>query len=138
MTLRVDLDGIVERASALPLEPGTYHLLAVVDGDLNFWNRREIKKIGLSDMKESSVVKGMPLAYAPSGKKMLVQDGRDLFVVRAPAWKEDKNVSNGEVQGLADYTAEVEQIFRETWRVYRYHYYLTTKHGRDWEGIRAK
>ena len=138
MTVRVDLDGIVERASALPLEPGTYHLLAVVDGDLYFWNRREIKKIGLSDMKESSVVKGMPLAYAPSGKKILVQDGRDLFVVGAPAWKADKKVSLEDVQVFADYPAEWEQIFRETWRVYRDHFYLPTMHGRDWEGIRAK
>ena len=68
---------------------------------------------------------------------MLVQDGRDLYVVGAPAWKADKKVSLGDVQVYADYPAEWEQIFRETWRGYRDHFFLPTMHGRDWEGIRA-
>ncbi|HPJ82470.1 MAG TPA: PDZ domain-containing protein [Bacteroidales bacterium] len=138
ITVTVDLDGIVERASALPLEPGTYQILAAVDGDLYFMTRREVKKISLSDLKESAVITGMPLAYAPKGKKMLLRDGDDLFVIGAPTWKKDKKVSMGDVRIFADYPAEWNQIFQETWRVYRDHFYLPTMHGRDWNGIREK
>lgn len=136
--VKVDLDGIVERASALPLEPGTYQLLAAVDGDLYFWSRREVKKLSLNDMKEFTIAKGMPLAYSPTGRKMLIQDGRDLFIIGAPTWKSDKKIGLDDVRIFADYPAEWEQVFRETWRVYRDHFYLPTMHGRDWEGIRAK
>ncbi|HPW79134.1 MAG: hypothetical protein BWX62_00737 [Bacteroidetes bacterium ADurb.Bin037] len=136
--VRVDIDGILERTSVLPLEPGTYQLLAAVDGDLYFWSRREVKKISLSDMKESTVTKGVPLAYAQKGKKMLIRDGGDLFIIGAPTWKSDKKVNMDDLKVVADYPAEWEQIFNETWRVYRDHFYLPTMHGRDWEGIRAK
>jgi len=138
VNVTVDLDGIVERASALPLDPGMYWLLAAVDGDLYFSTRRDIKKISLSDLKESPVVTGMPLAYAPKGKKMLLRDGEDLFIIGAPSWKKDKKVMLQDVRVFTDYPAEWNQIFNETWRVYRDHFYLPTMHGRDWEGIREK
>jgi len=80
----------------------------------------------------------MPLAYAPKGKKMLLRDGEDLFIIGAPSWKKDKKVMLQDVRVFTDYPAEWNQIFNETWRVYRDHFYLPTMHGRDWEGIREK
>jgi tricorn protease len=138
IAVKIDLDGIVERASALPLEAGMYQLLAAVDGDLYFSTRGEIKKISMSDLQVKPVTKGMALAYAPKGKKMLIREGRDLFVVGAPTWKSDKKVSLAEVKTFVDFRAEWEQIFHETWRVYRDHFYVSNMHGRDWEGIRKK
>lgn len=136
--VKIDLDGIVERASALPLEAGMYQLMASIDDDLYFWTRMEVKKISLRDMKVTPVTKGMPVAYAPLGKKMLIREGRDLYVVGAPTWKSDKKVSLEGVKTLVDYPTEWEQIFHETWRVYRDHFYVSNMHGRDWEGIREK
>jgi len=134
----VDTDGIVERASALPLDPGMYQLLAAFNGDLYFWTRREVKKISMDDMKESPVSKGMPVAFAAKGKKMLIMEGRDIRIVGAPTWKSDKKVNLDQIQVLADYPAEWNQIFHETWRVFRDHFYLPTMHGRDWKDIREK
>jgi tricorn protease len=39
---------------------------------------------------------------------------------------------------MTNYAAEWEQIFNETWRVYRDHFYLPNMHGRDWQYIHDK
>jgi tricorn protease len=69
LKITVDTQGLVERASALPLEPGMYQLLAAFDDELYFATRGEVKKISMKDLEVSPVTKGRPLAYAPKGRK---------------------------------------------------------------------
>ena len=138
LKITVDTQGLVERASALPLEPGMYQLLAAFDDELYFATRGEIKKISMKDLKVSPVTKGRPLAYAPGGRKLLVREQNDLYVIGAPGWKSDKKTDLGNVEIITNYAAEWEQIFNETWRVYRDHFYLPNMHGRDWQYIHDK
>lgn len=135
---KVDLDGIVERAAALPLEAGMYQLLGAFDGDLYFGNYAEVKKMSLKDLKVSPVTKGRLSAFDPIAKKAVLVDKGAWYVVGAPSWKSDKKVDMSDVQVDVDYPQEWAQIFNETWRVFRDGFYLPTMHGRDWNFIHDK
>ncbi len=138
--MKVDLEGIVERASALPLPAGRYQLLGAFDDELFFSSNRaaEVQKISLKDLKVSSVTQGRMMAFAPAAKKALLYKGNEFYVVEAPTWKVDKKVDMNDVKVYVDYAQEWNQIFNETWRVFRDGFYLPTMHGRDWNFIHEK
>lgn len=136
--MKVDLDGIVERAAALPLPASRYQLMAAFDDELYYSSGAEIMKISMKDLKISTVTRGRLMAFALASKKALLNDGGKMFVVGAPSWKGDKQVDMSQVKVYVDYPQEWAQIFNETWRVFRDGFYLPTMHGRDWNFIHDK
>ena len=135
---RIDFDGIVERAVALPVEGRYLRPLAAWDGALYYRSSDGVRKISLDDLKVSDVTKYGVLALTPDHSRALVSDKGTYYVVSTSGYKADRPVPMGDIRLTVDYRKEWKQIYDETWRVYRDYFYVDNMVGRDWDRIHAK
>ena len=152
---KVDIDGIGQRASVLPLPAGSYRLILADAGKLyygsfggmmmggagprSFNPGSAVKVLDLKTLKTSDGPKATPLAFTPDHKKCLVRDGGKFYVTSfgGPA-KLDEPVPTSEMDMLIDHEAEWKQIYDESWRVTRDNFYVENMHGIDWNAIHDK
>ena len=136
--VKIDFDGIVERAVALPVEGGYARPMAAWDGALYYRSSEGIKKLSLSDMKTTDVTKYGVLAITPDHSRALVSDKGKYYVVSTSGYRTDKPVPMSDIRLTVDYHKEWKQIYDETWRVYRDYFYVENMVGRDWDAIHDK
>jgi len=156
--MKVDVDGIGQRASVLPLPAGRYRLI-LADGDKLYYSSfgggmpgmpaggpggarggaAAVKVLDLKTLKTSDGPKNTPVAFTPDHKKCLVREGGKLYVTGfgGPA-KLDSPVPTEEMDMLIDHEAEWRQIYDESWRVTRDNFYVENMHGLDWNAIHDK
>ena len=136
--VKVDFEGIVERAVALPVEGGYARPLGAWDGALYYRSSGGIKKLSLSDLKSTDVTKYGVVAMTPDHSKALVSDKGKYYVVSTSGYRTGKAVPMDDIRLTVDYHKEWEQIYNETWRVYRDYFYVENMVGRDWDAIHDK
>lgn len=136
--VKIDFEGIVERAVALPVEGSYARPMAAYDGALYYRSSDGIKKLSLSDLKTSDVTRYGVLAMTPDYSRALVSDKGKYYVVSTSGYRTDKPVPMGDIRLTVDYHKEWEQIYNETWRVYRDYFYVESMVGRDWDAIHDK
>ena len=136
--VKIDFDGIVERAVALPVEGGYARPMAAWDGALYYRSSEGIKKLSLGDMKTTDVTKYGVLAITPDHSRALVSDKGNYYVVSTSGYRTDKPVPMSDIRLTVDYHKEWKQIYDETWRVYRDYFYVENMVGRDWDAIHDK
>ena len=151
---KVDVEGIGQRVSVLPLPAGHYRLILADGGKLYYssygnmmgggprggaGSGAAVKVLDLKTLKTSDGPKNLPLAFTPDLKKCLVRDGGKLYVTAfgGPA-KLDAPVPTTEMDMLIDHQAEWKQIYDESWRVTRDNFYVANMHGTDWNAIHDK
>ncbi len=153
--VKIDLDGFERRAIELPLPPGQYANLIVVDGgklaylaqdppDPDADEQRPAGVIKLFDVTDEgkdgkreakTIVAGVTNGFGISGdgKKLLVWKEKDLFVIdAAPDQKLEKKVPTGSMKGQIDPRTEWNQILTDVDRIYRDYFYVPNMHGVDW------
>ncbi|MBN1818511.1 MAG: PD40 domain-containing protein [Sedimentisphaerales bacterium] len=143
--LRVDIDGIIGRILALPIEASRYYNLTSV-GDLLYYNRNGSKdrgsKLLVYDLKEKKETEIGSYGYEISadGKKMLLASGGRYSIIDLPKGKAEmgKILDLGSMEVVLDRRAEWNQIFHECWRQMREFFYVPNMHGVDWEAMREK
>ena len=155
--MKVDVDGLVERASVLPLPAGRYRLILAENGKLYYSSfggmmpgmpaggprggapASAVKVLDLKTLKSSDGPKNVPVAFTPDHKKCLVREGGKLYVTGfgGPARLEDP-VPTTEMDMCIDHEAEWKQIYDESWRVTRDNFYVENMHGIDWKAIHDK
>jgi tricorn protease len=151
--MKVDVDGIGQRASVLPLPAGRYRLILADAGKLYYSSGNmmmgggprggagasAVKVLDLKTLKTSDGPKNMPIAFTPDLKKCLVREGGKLYVTSfgGPA-KLDNPVPTTEMDMLIDHQAEWKQIYDESWRVTRDNFYVANMHGVNWNKIHDK
>ncbi len=136
--MKVDTDGLIERAALLPLPSGRYTLVAGLDNALLFTQNGELKKISMKDMEVKPVGRTMVLSITPDGKQALAFEKGQLSVVGTGSFKGGAAVPLNDMRVMIDFAQEWKQIFDETWRVYRDYFYLENMHGKDWNAIYDK
>lgn len=134
----VDIDGIIERAAVLPLGSGRFGIIGCWGDHLYYTKSGETCKLSLKDMKEHKVGKDVVITTTPDHKKALVMSQGKLKVVPTNSFRGEESVPTGDMRVTIDYTQEWKQIFDETWRVFRDHFYLENMHGKDWDAIHDK
>ena len=151
---KVDVDGLAQRITALPLDAGRYRLI-LADADKLYYNGfggggmaaggargaaggAGIKALDLKTL-QSSDVPTSPLALTADAKKALVRDGGQYKVINfgGPAGR-GGSVPVGEIDMLIDHEAEWAQIYDESWRITRDNFYVENMHGVDWNHMREK
>ncbi|MEO7432147.1 MAG: S41 family peptidase [Dokdonella sp.] len=149
---RIDFDGIDARAVRVPIEPDniagvvvTNKAILTVVNDGQYYGRdgafkSKLKSWSFEERKDSDVVEGVDeLSVSADGGTALVKsDGKYTFVDLTAAKPEAKDVKLDGLFARVDPKAEYAEIFRETWRRFRDHFYVTNMHGYDWNAIRAK
>lgn len=139
--LKVDIEGIGQRITALPLPAGRYRLFLCKDDKLYYSvsGGHGLKTLDLKTLKTSDGPSEMLLAITPDAKKALVRDGKDFKVVSfgSPAGKAAA-VPVDEIDMMIDHKAEWKQIFDESWRITRDNFYVENMHGADWDSVHEK
>ena len=96
--VKIDFDGIVERAVALPVEGGYARPMAAWDGALYYRSSEGIKKLSLGDMKTTDVTKYGVLAITPDHSRALVSDKGKYYVVSTSGYRTDKPVPMSDIR----------------------------------------
>jgi tricorn protease len=152
VTVRIDFEGLAERAVQVPVESDNYgglvatkeHLLYIRSG-ASFYGRESYTKPALvlfarEGRKESVLAEdAQDYAISSDGTKVLVKQGEAYALYDAkPEPGEKKTVSTS---GLAVDRVPVEewrQIFDEVWRQFRDFFYVRNMHGYDWAALREQ
>ncbi len=152
---KVDLDGLAQRITALPLAAGRYRLI-LADADKLYYSsfgggmpggaarpgaggaQAGIKALDLKTLQTSDVPTS-PVALTADAKKALVRDQGSYKVVNfgGPAGR-GGSVPVGEIDMMIDHEAEWAQIYDESWRITRDNFYVENMHGVDWNHMREK
>jgi tricorn protease len=160
--IHIDVEGLPDRVVCLPIAAGSYQSLSAI-GDRVLYVQNPIKGVrnrswresyqpadntlkayDLVELQEKTLLSGVSsVRPGRSGKHLLVQVAKKLRVVSATADKLDRTeTKTGRGTGLinlhripveVDPGAEWAQMFRETWRLMRDHFWLPNMSGVDWQ-----
>ncbi len=147
--MKVDIEGISERITKLPLDPGMMRFYRCSDDKLYFMSygarggsRTGAAKLSVLDLKSMKVSEGpdVPVAITADGKKALVRNAGKYQVTDfgRPADRNAGFVPVDDVDMIVDHEAEWAQIFDESWRITRDNFYVSNMHGADWDAVHDK
>ncbi len=152
--IRVDLDGMMARAVALPIDPAN---IAAIDArdDKIFYLTQPIGLIEGSLKGEKSALRFYDLktrkdalltedvdgySLALDGQKVLIKHGKDFTVldVKADAAKDAdaaKRLDLAHLRTLVDPAAEWAEMFDNAWRLERDLFFSPVMNGQDWQAV---
>ncbi len=148
----VDLDGIEQRVTELPIPPGNYRTL-VANATTLFWVARDpgasprshlmAVSIGARLDEPVTVVSDIrSFELSGDGSKAMVRKGNALHVFEAaPKAPADLAKTRVDLSGWSfpvDVREDWRQIFIDAWRLERDYFYDPNMHGLDWIGVRDK
>ena len=144
--VKVDLDGIRERITSLPISNGNYFGLTVTNDMIYYMTnatsspKTTLKAYNLKDKKEVEIGQFDNYIVSADRKKMLVRKDGAFSIVDLPKDKlsMDKKVDLSNMKLLVDRKKEWEQIFNEAWRQMRDFFYDPGMHGVDWAAMKKK
>ena len=159
---KVDVEGLGQRITALPLPAGRYRLL-LADGDKLYYSSfggfgmppggpapggpggrgaAAVKTFDLKTLQTGDGPADMPLVLTPDAKKALVRSEGKYKVVSfgGPGGPGGRGgtVPTDEMDMMIDHEAEWAQIYDESWRITRDNFYVENMHGVDWNHMREK
>jgi tricorn protease len=148
-SLTIDLEGFDRRAVVLPTQRGNLFSLDVTaDGNpiyahaVSGGGAQSIRIFDLAGEKkeERTVLEGeTDFQLSALGRKALVRKGGALYVISpAPQQSATSPISTAGMSVTVEPRAEWQQIFTDTWRLYRDFFYAPNMQGADWLGARAK
>lgn len=147
--VKIDLDGLEQRAILLPVARGRLGGLSVNDKGQLLYVRAtaaggqpslKIYDATEDDPKEKTVADGVGgYSMSADGKKLLVRHGNQLVVVDAAAdQKLDKPMDLSGLKTEIDPREEWKQIFNEAWRIERDYFYAPNMHGVNWPAVKEQ
>ncbi len=146
--VEIDLQGFEHRALQLPVPPGQFGNLAVnhknqllyIRGGQGGNSGGGIKMFDLEDEKkaEKSVTAGQGFGVSADGKKIVVARGGSLFIANASAGATAKKAKTDGMIAMINPREEWNQLFNDTWRIFRDFFYQADMHGVDWPAVRTQ
>lgn len=143
--LKVDIDGIMDRQIALPIQASNYFNVQAVEGRVYYieFKRGEgstAKVFDLKSEKESVLGKNLNFTISASGKKMLIGMRDKWTVIDLPSGevKISDPLDLSQLKTRVDYAKEWKQIYNESWRQMRDFFYVENMHGLDWKAMKEK
>lgn len=149
--VEIDLEGLAERITEVPVPAGEYFNLSVNDKRLLFMDRQGDKptrlcavEIGNKEVEVKTLVADLAgYELSMDGKSLLVHKRDALYVIEASAGANATLDDKVQVK-LGGWTfaivprEEWRQMFIESWRLERDYFYDTKMHGLDWEAMRKR
>jgi len=144
--VKIDLDGIISRIVALPIDASSYYNVSAVGDNVYYikggrGGRPALMMYNLKDQKESSLGDVNGYEISADNKKMLVMERGKYGVIDLPRGgkidvKDWADLSNMKV--MVDLKAEWSQIYHESWRQMKYFLYAPNMQGADWPVVQKK
>ncbi|MEM8711723.1 MAG: S41 family peptidase, partial [Planctomycetota bacterium] len=149
--IEIDFNGLMQRVVRFPVGPDNYAGMTAVDGHLLYVTSGAFYYGGSSGVdtnlhlysiedRESSMLVGGVGGYALSAdlKKILVRKGGGFHLFNVAKGAKGEAVSTADLHVSLDPEAEWNEVFDETWRLFRDYFYVENMHGYDWEALKAR
>ncbi|HUI29335.1 MAG TPA: PDZ domain-containing protein [Candidatus Acidoferrales bacterium] len=147
--VRIDFEGIAERAVILPPPAGNYNNLEAVSGKVvylkgpNSGSADKKNSIGYYDLdkREEKTISDDASNYmisADHNKIMIAKDGSYFITDVAPDQKLEKRMPTSQMEVTINPREEWHQIFNDVWRFERDYFYDPNMHGVDWNEMRKQ
>ncbi|GAA4782180.1 S41 family peptidase [Lysobacter hankyongensis] len=147
----IDFAGIADRVFRVPVENANIDrlfvnergLVYVVSGS-KYYGRdpshpNRLMAYALSEGKETMLREGVDnVSVSADGKWLHGGSGSDYKRIDLMSGGEPLAVSTAGLQALVDPRAEYVEVFNESWRRMRDHFYAANMHGYDWNALRRK
>ncbi len=152
--IRIDLDGILSRAVAVPVEPANiaqmdatgqkiYYLtqpISLIEGSLP-GEKSALHVYDFAKRKDAVVAEDVDsYSLSGNGEKVLIQHQKDFTVLDAkPDAEKDKDNTDkldlGHLKMVVDPVAEWTEVFNNAWRLERDFFYSPVMNGQNWQAI---
>jgi len=141
VNVEIDFNGINNRITALPGEPGDCRIAGACDGGLLFLSGGKLMKYNLNDEKNEEILdRAMMAILTADGKMAMYRSGEDIGIIKlTPGQKAGAGKVN--LTGLEmkiDPKMEWNQIYNDGWRIFRDYFYVGNLHGIDWQALRER
>ena len=148
----IDKNGITERITEVPIQPGNYRGLAVTKKAIylmssgtgvNSKTNLSVVKIGNEDIKLKTMVDGVrSFNLTGNGEKILVRKGSNFYMINAGTGKvSDLNSNKINLNGwkfAITPQEDYKQLFTDAWRMERDYFYDKNMHGVNWKAMHKK
>ncbi len=144
----IDFDGLAQRAMRVPVKANNYGGLAAVEGHLlyasfdpffyggGFDRQTTIHLYSIEDRESSELVTDAGgAALSADGKKLLVRSGGGFKIYDVKKGAKPESVKTSGLEMDLDPVAEWQEVFDETWRIFRDYFYVVNMHGYDWKAL---
>jgi tricorn protease len=137
--IRIDFEGLADRAQPLPMPAGTYGIVGSNNGVL-YWSGGSLQRFDMGTRQSQPIMEGVRgmMSFNPQRTKMAYYAGGTLGVidVRPPASQFGAGrVDLGAVETVVFPREEWSQIYWEAWRFVRDNFYDPGMVGVDWRAI---
>lgn len=141
--VKIDFEGLAERAIPLPMSAGNYGLVAGANEGVFYMSSEGLSKFDLKSRESQPILKmgGIQgISFNPSRTKMAYVARGGVFVVDVrPGLQPGQGaVSTSAVEATIDPRAEWKQMFWEAWRYERDFFYDPNMVGVDWKAVGQK
>lgn len=145
-SIKIDIDGLGQRITVLPVEDSNYSSLLALKGRLIYQSslangESSIKMFDIAEKKESVLLKDayycIPAAHAD--KIVYLAAGKiGILDIKADQKAGDGQIDLSGLNMTIDYKKEWMQIFNEAWQVQRDFFFDENLCGVDWEAMKRK
>lgn len=144
--LHIDWTGIENRIVDLPVKPGIYSSLQIVNQSELYYLAQtahsdgpaRLHKYDLNTREDKDLKEVDSYILASGGKKMLYNIKDSWSVSDLDPTSEPENVNLSGIDIKIDPRMEWSNIFNEAWRVNRDYFYDPGMHGADWQAMKTK
>jgi len=143
--LRIDWSGIENRIVSMPIKPGRYSALSLVnEGELFYLatsahgSTTTLNKYDFKKRKEENIMPADAFLIADGGKKMLYQTKNSWNISDLGKKSENGPLNFEAIKIKINPREEWNNIFEEAWRVNRDYFYDPGMHGVDWNAMKEK
>ncbi len=137
----IDFEGVNNRITALPGEPGDYRVAGSVDGGLLYMNGGKLMKYAIESEKSEEILdRAMMATITADGKMIMYRSGSDFGIIKiSPNQKSGAGKMNlDQMEMKIDPRKEWDQIYADGWRIFRDYFYVDNLHGVDWAEVKAR
>lgn len=141
LKVTIDMDGIANRIIALPMGAGDYFGLAAADGGLLYVSNGKLMRYNISDEKSEEILeKAGRYTVSADGKMILYSSNGEYGITKiAPSVKPGTGkLELGQLEMKIDPRKEWNQIYADSWRIFRDYFYVSNMHGVDWAGLKLR
>jgi tricorn protease len=130
----IEFDGFMDRRIELPIPPGKWRQISMVDGKVLVADGEQIKVLELASKSVNDLTSGPGFNLSTDGKKLLVAEGAKFRVIDIDSGAA-KPASFGGLRLTVEPAREWENIYWDSWRLLRDYFYVENMHGVDWNAI---
>jgi tricorn protease len=139
--LQIDIEGLEQRAQALPWPPGQYPFVIGANNGVFTWSAGSLVKFDAASGAPMTIMPGVSsLDFNPTRTKMAYRSGNTIGITDVrPGLKPGAGaVNTSNVGYMWNPQDEYKQMFWEAWRYERDHFYDKDMLGLDWKAIGDK